>query len=433
MKISKKELILISQKVSKNKKLTPSEINTLLSFNKSDDESKVVILLKKGAVPIALFAGFLIAIFPTNADTLAKSLPNWTNLTSPLQNGLNYIWNIIGEPVEKTNIIFHFPNIILYSFGFLGIKKLFDALEKRTWIDKVLEARSKLYEEIENGTSNLNLSKGHSILFTGNGDFIASQFVKKTSNDKAVVISTKKPEENFVWNYYDHNTSYENLKTVLERVSDKDTGEYIFFPVKDDQVFLPGPLSYDLSPHKIDILCQDIRSIEKENKWKMRKIILVGDKYHKSFVQSEDIKGKIKNSEDSISLDEISKKYNKISVLDPTDIVINKIIEIAKGRKIVFRATHEGIKEYKKRFYERLLKNKYKESKNSKGILTIGYDILEDQTEQQTLTKKIDDYLPVVLSQPVKDALIRNGYRKDEFIFVPELVLEELKKEAQKQ
>ena len=68
-----------------------------------------------------------------------------------------------------------------------------------------------------------------------------------------------------------------------------------------------------------------------------------------------------------------------------------------------------------------------------KGILTIGYDIFEDQTEQQTLSRKIDDYIPVVLSKNVKDALIRNGYKKTQFLYVPELVLNTLSAVAKEQ
>ena len=159
----------------------------------------------------------------------------------------------------------------------------------------------------------------------------------------------------------------------------------------------------------------------------------MGDKTHTSFVQSEDKKGKIQKSEDKISLDTISKKYPKITIIDPTDIVLSKVIEIAQGRKIAFRATREGLLEYKKRFYQRLQTLAYRELKSKKGILTIGYDILEDQTEQQTLSRKINSYYPVVLSKAVKDALHRNGYKKNEFIYVPELILSYLKKEALKQ
>ncbi len=433
MKVSKKRLLKISEKIRNNRKITPEEIEDLTAFEKKDDDSKAISLLKKSAVPLALIVGCAIAVFPNEALRFATALPSWTNLPNPIQNGANYMWNILSEPVENNNVVFHLPNIILYSFGFLGVKKLFDALDRKTWIDRVNEAKQKVNGQIENGNLNLNLSKGHSILFTGNGDFIAIQFINDNKISNAVTISSQKPKNTNIWNYYNPVSSFEDLQNVIERVSDKDTGEYIFFPVKDDQIFLPGPTSYDLSPHKLDILCQDLRSIEKKRKWKARRILIVGDRFHTSYVQSEDKRGKIKKSEDLISLHTISNKYPNIGIIDPTDIVLKKIIEISSGRTIAFRATREGILEYKKRFYNRLELLKHKPNIKKKGILTIGYDVLEDQTEQQTLSRKIDDYYPVVLSKAVRDALIRNGYKKDEFIYVPELVLTHLKKEASKQ
>lgn len=433
MKVSKKRLLKISEKLRNNRKITPEEIFDLLSFEKKDDDSKAISLLKKSAVPLALIVGCAIAVFPIESLRFANTLPSWTNLPEPLQNGANYMWNILSEPVENNNVVFHLPNIILYSFGFLGVKKLFDALDRKTWIDRVNEAKEKVNSQIESGNLNLNLSKGHSILFIGNGDFIATQFVHNGKPSATVTVSNQKPKDNPIWNYYDPNGSFEDLQSVIDRVSDGDTGEYIFFPVKDDQIFLPGPTAYDLSPHKLDILCQDLRSIEKKKKLKIKRILIVGDRFHTSYVQSEDKRGKIKKSEDLISLHTISKKYPNIGIIDPTDIVLKKIIEIASGRTIAFRATREGILEYKKRFYNRLELLKYKPNPKRKGILTIGYDVLEDQTEQQTLSRKIDDYYPVVLSKAVRDALIRNGYKKDEFIYVPELVLTHLKKEASKQ
>ena len=112
---------------------------------------------------------------------------------------------------------------------------------------------------------------------------------------------------------------------------------------------------------------------------------------------------------------------------------LKKILTIANGRRIAFRATKDGLKEYKARFYSRLEKLGYKDTAKRKGVLTIGYDLFEDQTEQQTLSRIIDDYYPVVLSKTVRDALIRNGYREQEFLYVPELVLEILTKTAGEQ
>lgn len=152
----------------------------------------------------------------------------------------------------------------------------------------------------------------------GKGDFIGMQFVLKHKDGSAVTISETKPSYRDIWNFYDANTTFQDLKEVMERSCNENTGEYIFFPVKDDKIFLPSATAYDLSPHKLDILCQNIRKIEKEQRMKSKRVI-------------------------------------------------------------------------------------------------------------------IDDYYPVVLSKNVWNALIRNGYKKNEFIYVPKLVLKNLSEKADQQ
>lgn len=432
MKKTKSTLLAIARKIESGEPVTPSEMELISSFNRVAKEPAATTLLKQAAVPLALLFGFFFTVYPVQIEDFVSTLPAWTNLSPSVLAGVDYLWDIIGDPVGKANLLYHLPNIVLYAFGILGIKKLFEAIDRKTWVDRVRSAKRTLEEQTVSGTLHLDLPKGHSALFVGKGDFIGMQFVLNHPQ-KTVVIAETKPYYTNLWNYYNPETGFDDLKLAIEHTCDAITGEYIFFPVKDDQIFLPGPTAYDLSPHKLDILCQDIRSIEKANRWKTKRIIIVGDKHHTSFVQSEDKKGKLKNSEDRISLETISKKYDRVTLLDPTDIVLRKIIQIARGRKIVFRATKEGIREYKARFYERLEKLSKRKIPTKKGVLTIGYDIFEDQTEQQTLSRKIDDYYPVVLSKNVRDALIRNGYKSDEFIYVPDLVLAELSKEAAEQ
>lgn len=433
MAYSKFRLLKLSKKVLENRKLTPSEIDYLLSFEKVSKEDLLVTVIKTIALPLSLAFGFFYTVYPKEFEIVAANLPSWTNLSPSLLAGMDYLWNILAEPVGKPNILYHLPNLILYSFGIFGVKKLVEALDKHSWLDKVYSSQKLLEEKITRGDLNLSMEKGHSVLFVGKGDYIGHQFVSTHTPEETVTISESKPSFTKIWNYYSADTIYEDLKEVIEKSDGESSGEYFFFPVKDDQVFLPAPTAYDLSPHKLDILCQNIRTIEKEEDWATKRIIIVGDRFHQSLVVSEDQKKVLPHSKDIISLESISKKYPKVTLLDPTEIVLKKILEISEGRKIVFRATKEGIKEYKDRFYRRLKLLGYKHTPKKAGILTIGYDLFEDQTEQQMLAKLIDDYYPVVLSKTVHDALIRNGYKKSEFIFVPELVLEEVSKIAAQQ
>jgi len=431
MKYQKSKLLTIAKKVKKDHKLTPSEIEFLLAFEKKQD-SQVWRIIKLVALPMSLALGFFYSVYPEYFATIVSRLPSWTNLPPNLLDGIDYLWDFLGEPVKKANLLYHIPNIVLYAFGIAGIKKLIDAINQRSWLDLVLTSKSTLQESLQKGKPNIALKDGHSILFVGNGDFIGAQFAIDAAQDNVITVAQTKPAYSSYWSYYDPSTTYQDLKEVINRSSGENAGEYIFFPVKDDQIFLPGPTAYDLSPYKLDIICQDLRSIEKENQWTIKRLIIVGDKFHESFVQSEDEHTVLAKSQDVISLSRIATKYPAVTLLDPTDIVLKKILKIAAGRKIVFRATLEGMKEYKKRFYDRLENLGYKNPKK-KGILTIGYDLFEDQTEQQTLSKAVDDYFPVVLSKNVHDALIRNGYKKSEFLYVPDLVLENLHKTASEQ
>lgn len=426
MKFRKEKLITIASKVYNKQHISPEEINYFLGFERSPDSRGFIPNLKRFAFPASFIVGMLFVVFSDFFKQFAGNLPPWTNLPPYALAGLDYIWNFIGEPIGEANILFHLPNVVLYTFGIAGVKTLLDTLEKKNWLEKVMNAQALLQENIQKGNLYLEMEKGFSLLFVGKGDFIGMQFALDHKPEDTVTISQIKPAYTYFWNYYDISTLYDDLKNVIKRSGGINAGEYIFFPVKDDQIFLPNETAYDLSPHKLDIICADIRTIEKELKIKPKRILIIGDKFHKSFVQSEDQKSVIKKSQDVISLESICKKYNNVTLLDPSDIVIKKIIKIAKGRKIVFRATKEGIKEYKTRFFDRLKQHKYKPSKNKKGVLTIGYDIFEDQTEQQTLSRKIDDYFPVVLSKHVYDALLRNGYKKSEFLYVPDLVLKTL-------
>lgn len=433
MKKQKKRLISIAHKVEIQEPLSPQDIEFLQNFTMLRNDPFWVMILKRSAVPLSLCLGFLLVVFPDYFGHLTKGMPKWTNLSPSLLTGIDYLWDLIGEPIGKANILYHVPNIVLYSFGIVGIKNLIESLERRSWLDKIIEAQKQLQNNILIGNLTLRMKEGLSLLFVGKGDFIGMQFVLNSKPGETVTISETKPQYTLFWNHYDVNTLYDDLKKVIIRSDGKHAGEYIFFPVKDDQIFLPGEKAYDLSPHKLDILCQNIRMLEKENQWDSKRIIIVGDRFHQSKVQSEDHDGIIPQSEDIISLSTISQKYQNITLLDPSDIVLAHILEISKGRKIVFRATKEGIIEYKKRFYDRLTLLGYNPKGAKPGILTIGYDIFEDQTEQQTLSRKIDDYYPVVLSKNVHDALIRNGYKKSEFLYVPDLVLKTLSRTAAQQ
>lgn len=422
----KQKLVRIAKAVHSGSSLPPDDIAFLNAFTPETEEHPFFKYIQLVALPLSIGLGALFAAYPDYFDTLFGYLPTWTNLPAELLAAFDYMWTIIGEPVGKPNILFHLPNIVLYSFGILGIKNLFDTLNRRNWLDTVLDAQNKIQQQLQEGVVRFDLKRHHTLLFVGRGDYIAMQFAQNHAPDEAITISEIKPAYTDVWSHYRIDSHYTDLNNLLTRASAVSAGEYIFFPVQDIHLFLPGDTAYDLPPHRIDLLCQNIRSIERQNGWEQNKIFIVGDRYHRSVVRTEDQTGLIDGSEDVLSVESIAQRYENVSIIDPTEIVLSHILKMAKNRKIVFRATEAGIREYKTRFYERLERLGYGKEKHEKGVFIVGYDIFEDQIEQQVLCTKLDDYYPVVLSRNVYDALIRNGFKKREFIYVPELVLKEL-------
>lgn len=427
------KLLSISRQVKRGDRLSPAEINYLLEYKFIENDNKLSSIIQTYAFPFAILIGAVMAMYSSFFDSVFSQFPHWTFLTPELQTGLDYIWSIIGSPVEKANFFYHVPNIIMYGVGLISIKGIIDAIHKRDWLDIVTTAQANLKQRIEEGSVNYDLKKGHSILFVGKGDFIAQQFTENHSQNETITLAETKQTYTDVWQLYNTESHEENLNNALECAEANRAGEYIFFPVQDIHLFLPSPTAYDMPPHRLDLHCQYIRRMETRKRWDRNPIFIVGDKFHKSLVQTEDKSKVLEGSEDIISVESIAQRYPDVNVIDPTDIVIKRILKMAKDRKIVFRATVDGIKEYKSRFYERLEKLGYKPNTKEKGLFIVGYDIYEDQIEQQKLCGKLDDYYPVVLSKNVHDALINNGHSGTELIYVPDLVINELTRLAKKQ
>jgi hypothetical protein len=102
--MNKKQLISIALKVSENKPISPGEITTLLEFEKKNKSSKPLQIIKRAALPLSLSFGFLFTAFPEDFKHLTDQLPTWTNFPPFMLTGVDYIWNMIGEPIGKANI-----------------------------------------------------------------------------------------------------------------------------------------------------------------------------------------------------------------------------------------------------------------------------------------------------------------------------------------
>lgn len=423
----RKFLTAIAKKVKENQSLTPTEVNALLSFSLEETKHSFFKILSTIALPLALLLGYSMAAFPLFFENLVSHFPSWTNLSDTQLLGVDYLWNILAYKVNKNNFIYHIPNIVLHSFGILGVKKLTDYIRSKTWLDKVLDAKKTIEDSIKTGTQSFALKNGHSILFTGNGDFVAHHYDSTTDDNETLTISSSKPYYTNIWNKYEIGSPFASFKETLELAHAENCGEIVFFPVTDQHLFLPGENDYDISADRLEVIITAIRDIERINNWKESKIIIVGDRYQQNELRTETKSAILEETLEIVSLASIQKKFSSVIIIDPTDITCEALIQKFPNHKLLFRSSIAGSQVYKDRFYKRLEELGYNDEINTEASITIGYDLLEEQIQRETYHTALQNYFPVVLSKGVLDAIKRQKLPESNFIYVPDLVIHKLK------
>ena len=372
---------------------------------------------------ISLFFASVLVIFPEVGEALIDVLPGFFLLPERLAKALDYLWGLVGKPVGKQHLMYHLPNIIVYAFGVAGIRMLWRKIYKNNWKDLVEEAQNTLRAQVAEGTGRFQFAPGFSLLFAGDGDRIAQSLVSDNPHI-GPTIASQKPNYTPLWGAFTAGDGEKGFERALERFNSNDAGEYVLFPVVDAHLFLPGPKEYDAPPHRVEIAVRRIRHFEATKGWGKKRILIVGDREQSSSFVTTSGDGTQVTEHDRVTLQSISENYEKVTVVDPTDVTLRKIIEFADGRHILFRASDDGVERYGAAFYQRLFRLGYTPSRE--GYLTVGYDISDLETEHQIVAMGHSDYLPVILSRDIFD-LLPEAYRsQSDFIFVPHLIKREL-------
>lgn len=421
---TKPTLVKMANAIRDGEKISAETVKPFLDY-KIPEISRAGRMMLRVAAAISLFFASVLVIFPEVGQRMIELLPGYFLLPERVARALDYVWGLVGKPVGKQHLMYHLPNIIIYAFGVAGVRQLWRKIHRGNWKDLVQDSQEKLRKMIEEGTGRFTFPPGFSLLFVGESDQTARSLVIDDPTVGATFSPRRQPYTSF-WGKFDVGEGEEGFARVLEQFNAEDAGEFVLFPIRDQHLFLPGPHEFDIAPHRVDIAVRRIREFEEENGWDKKRIIIIGDKEQKSRFLTASVNGRISTQNDEICLRSIARNHQDIIVLDPTEATLAKILEIAGGRQILFRASDQGVEKYSAEFYRRLALLGY--APNKSQSLTIGYDISDLETEHQVVCQKESAYLPVILSRDVFDGLVTNHLREDAYIFVPRLVKRELQR-----
>jgi hypothetical protein len=422
--LSKTTLIKVADSIRSGDRIDATLVEPFLDHSFPETSQFGRFMLKLAAW-ISLFFASVLAIFPEVGEFLIATLPGFFLLPERLARALDYVWGLVGKPVGKQHLMYHLPNIIIYAFGVAGVRKLWRRINRNNWKDRVEDARKSLSEAIAEGTARIAFPAGFSLLFTGDGDQVAKSLVA----DNPLIgptLASRPPPYTRLWGRFVNTDGDEGFFRVMNQFNSEEAGEYLLFPVVDAHVFLPGKQEYDIAPHRVEISVRRIREFEKQKGWPEKKIVIVGDKEQRSTFVTSSMDDRFTVPSDEISLHSIEGSYDNVIIADPTELTLRRIVEIADGRQILFRASDRGIEKYAAEFYHRLSLLGHAPTRD--GKLIVGYDISDLETEHQVVSQKNTDYLPVILSQDVFDLLSDRYLREGTFIFVPLLVKRELQR-----
>ncbi len=418
------EIVEIARKVREGERIRADLVAPFLDYT-IPELSPFNRFMLRVAAWISLFFASVLVIFPEVGEWLISVLPGFFLLPERLAKALDYIWGLVGQPVKKQHLMYHVPNIIVYAFGAAGIRQLWRKIQKNNWKDLVADAQSRLSRMIDEGRARIAFQPGFSILFAGNGDQVAKSLVL---DDPLLgpTLSSIRPAYTSLWARFQASEGDEGIERVMALFNVEEAGEYVLFPVVDDQLFLPGPTEYDMPPHRVEIAVRRIRDHEKAGNLDKKRIIIAGDAEQASRFLTAAPDGQLDPHGDRVTLRTIAEKYENVLVVDPTEVTLRRIVEIADGRRILFRASDQGTEKYARRFFQRLAGLGYEPTRED--TLTVGYDISDFETEHQLIAQQADQYLPVILSRDVFDLLSGTYLRDGQFIFVPGLVKSELQR-----
>lgn len=422
--MDKKTLISIATRVKSGERIDARLLGPFLDHVFPETSSFGKLMLRVAAW-ISLFFASVLVIFPEVGEWLISVLPGFFLLPERLAKAMDYMWGLVGKPVKKQHLMYHLPNIIIYSFGVVGLRQIWRKVHRNNWKDLVETAQEKLRGMVEQGSARMTFSPGFSLLFIGDSDQVAKSLVL----DDPLIgpsLASRRPPYTRLWAKFVTSDGDEGLRRALDQFNSEDAGEYVFFPVVDDNLFLPGPTEYDVAPHRVEIAVRRIRQFEDESGWAPKRIVIVGDAEQRSRFVTAAAEGPLEEGADDVTLGAIAETYPDVTVADPTEITLRRIVEIADGRRILFRASDDGATKYSARFYHRLSQLGYTPSRSE--TLTVGYDITDLETEHQIVSQDQSSYLPVILSREVFDLLSDTYLKSSDYIFVPRLVKKELQK-----
>lgn len=406
------------------KGLDPVTTNRLLNIETA--ETPGLSKLDK-VVPAALMAGY-VGTFAATRLVGAEFLP--TDVPPLLHQVLQGVHNLTVNAARNPTLGEHLPFLLLEAAGVWGAAKtLPDWLRARGKKQQIREAQQTVREQISAGEFKYDMVPGYTAAFIGLGDPLADRLQQVKDPDQVMLYSNARID-NQVWQLLNKNGQQEQIYQVLDRGDFQKAGEVLLLPVKYEDMFLPDKTGHDMTIDEIAAMVNVVDEYSKSRGTPLKKVVIVGSKdMQETYVRRID-RDETEESQKTLSelVDELNQQREgaRVEIIDPTEIVMKRIDELANGRYIEFVSTQESDQRYGQRFYEQL------ERMNYQPTTSESVNVLYNITDVPTEVRAGKNDIAVIFDPSKKQGLIAKGLPEENIVIVPDITLQALSSEVEK-
>jgi len=227
-------------------------------------------------------------------------------------------------------------DIIPAIFSVLALGSVIEWLVSKSLSTKIRETQEAIKKLLEEGELEIEMAEGHTALFSGGGDYLASLLQEKMQKNKCMNYSMQRPEDEVpVWQQLKTEEGDEEFDRILERGQFEKAGSAILFPVKKEEMFLPPDedASHDMGLADIEAMIVRLDGFCGEKGISPKRITIVGSQdLSADYTSSAKGVTKRRTLREMVAAMNESRGENTIGIADPTEIIM-KILKEKIGDK----------------------------------------------------------------------------------------------------
>lgn len=385
-----------------------------------------------------LLLAHIVALTLVNLGAGAQLDPS-LQLPAGVHEAFQAIHNLSSNAAASASLREHFPYLILELGGIVGGGPLREAMLKwRKNVKSGLKVRTALEGKVAKGEVNLNMPESHSALFSGNGDSYVSWLQKELGIGDMVTYTTNPSgDASLTKQGYELSSTEDTLEAALERGDFVKAGEVGFFPVIEEDQFLPDPDedngSFDTTLSDMDVMIAKMenflknkKTIDTEELIEKKKLIIVSSKKQtETKLHGREKEPSTRTLEDLQADQNEKSKYFDVEIVDPTELVFDALMPLLGGKIPDFIALAKSADRYTDRFYaEYDARVKKDNSQNSGMRVTTSEEVrvFYNISDVATIAQARKDDIAIVSSERHKQVLLDEGVDPDRIIVVSKLV-----------